>query len=128
MTPNDAIKSALSLIGVLAEGETPNAEQASDGLDALNDMISSWEMVGLSIGHTTVAINDTMSIPAQYNKAIKYNLALELAPNYEIEPPMIVALHARQGYAALYADNHDIEKRVFDTTLTSRTHYNINTD
>ena len=129
MTPNDVIKSALSLLGVLAESETPTAEQASDGLDALNDMLASWETQGLDLGHYEVDLNDEMTISPQARKGVKYNLALEIAPNYEIEPKMIVSLHARQAYASLFACNHEIQDKVLDSTLTDHgTHYNINTD
>lgn len=38
----DIIKGALKLINVLAQGETPSSEEASDGLKALNGIVASW--------------------------------------------------------------------------------------
>lgn len=38
----EIVTKALKIAGVLGESETPTAEQASDGLVSLNDMIDSW--------------------------------------------------------------------------------------
>ena len=127
MTPNDAIKSALSLLGVLAEGETPNAEQSSDGLDEMNDMIFGWKTSGLDIGHYEVDLNDEMIIPPEARRAVKYNLAVALSPHYEVEPSMLLALKARKLWAALFACNLEIEEMTLDSTLTRRTYYDITT-
>lgn len=41
-TARDIIKSAMQKIRVLQKGETPDADEASDGLNALNRMLSTW--------------------------------------------------------------------------------------
>ncbi len=41
-TAFDIITSALRLIGVLADGETPNDDNANTGLSVFNDMIDAW--------------------------------------------------------------------------------------
>ena len=48
----DLINGALRLLGVLAEGETPSAETSSDALNAMNQMIDSWNAERLSIFNT----------------------------------------------------------------------------
>lgn len=48
----DLINGALRLLGVLAEGETPSAETSSDALNAMNQMIDSWNTEKLSIYNT----------------------------------------------------------------------------
>lgn len=45
----DIITKAMRIIGVLAERETPSAEQATDGLDALNDILEEWNIEGLAV-------------------------------------------------------------------------------
>jgi hypothetical protein len=45
----ELINGALRLIGVLAEGETPSAETASDALVAMNQMIDSWGTERLAV-------------------------------------------------------------------------------
>ena len=48
----DQINGALRLIGMLAEAETPSAATAQDSLNALNQMIDSWNTERLSVFST----------------------------------------------------------------------------
>ena len=48
----DLINGALRLLGVLAEGETPSAGTSADALNAMNQMIDSWNTERLSIFST----------------------------------------------------------------------------
>ncbi len=41
-TARDIVTGALRLLGVVSQGETPQAEEASEGLEALNQMIEGW--------------------------------------------------------------------------------------
>ena len=51
-TAGDVINGSLRLIGVLAEGETPSSETAQDALNALNQMIDSWNTERLAVYST----------------------------------------------------------------------------
>lgn len=51
-TAGDQINGALRLLGVLAEGETPSAETSQDALNALNQMIDSWNTERLTVFST----------------------------------------------------------------------------
>lgn len=46
---SDLIKSSMRLIGAIATGETPTAEEANDGLLVLNDMLENWSTESLSV-------------------------------------------------------------------------------
>lgn len=48
-TVRDLIKGSLRLIGAIAVGETPSAEEQTDALSVLNDMIDSWGLENLLI-------------------------------------------------------------------------------
>jgi hypothetical protein len=48
-TARDIIKGAMRLIGLMATGETPSADEISDGLSSLNSMIDSWSNENLVI-------------------------------------------------------------------------------
>ena len=48
----DIINGSLRLIGVLAEGETPSAETSQDALNAMNQMIESWNTERLAVYST----------------------------------------------------------------------------
>lgn len=43
------IQNAMRLIGVLATGETPSADQTQDGLAALNDILETWSIESLAV-------------------------------------------------------------------------------
>ena len=45
----DIIKTAMRHIGALATGETPTADEASDGLQALNDVLETWNLEGMMV-------------------------------------------------------------------------------
>jgi hypothetical protein len=49
MTARELIKGSLRLLGVIAQGETPSADEMADGLFALNDMVDSWSTENLII-------------------------------------------------------------------------------
>lgn len=51
-TAGELINGALRLLGVLAEGETPSAETSADALNAMNQMIESWNTERLSVFNT----------------------------------------------------------------------------
>jgi len=51
-TAGDQINRALRLLGVLAEGETPNAAVSQDALTAMNQMLDSWNTERLSVFST----------------------------------------------------------------------------
>ena len=51
-TALDQIKAALRLIGQLAEGEEPSPQAAQDALNAMNQMIDSWNIERLSVFNT----------------------------------------------------------------------------
>lgn len=76
---------ALRLIGVLQEGEQPNADQGQDALVAMQAMLGSWENEGVPLSGlvgATLALGDTLPLPATHDDAIQTNLALRLAPEY----------------------------------------------
>lgn len=51
-TAGEIINGSLRLIGMLAEGETPSAATSQDALDAMNQMIQSWNIEKLMIYNT----------------------------------------------------------------------------
>jgi hypothetical protein len=53
MTGRDLVTATLKKIGVLASGETPTADEATDALSELNRMLGFWSTEGLLIFATT---------------------------------------------------------------------------
>lgn len=84
-TALDVIRRAMRLIGAIAEGEVPTAEQAADGLTSLQAMLGEWEGRGVRLGavvDTEFATADTIPVPVSHLNALAFNLAVTLAPEY----------------------------------------------
>lgn len=96
-TVRDLIKGSMRLIGAIATGETPSADEQADALYVLNDMIDSWSNEGLAIFATireefplTAGQGDyTMGVGGDFNTArpLKIENAAVLStgtPAYEL--------------------------------------------
>lgn len=76
-TARDLITSAMKKAGVLTKGMTPDAEEASDGLNALNQLLSLWSterLLCVSLVDETFALTGgdgtyTMGIGGDFNTA-----------------------------------------------------------
>ena len=58
-TVQQLIDGALRLIGVIASGETPSAQESNDALGALNQMLLSWSAAGVPVYQVS---RDTLSL------------------------------------------------------------------
>jgi hypothetical protein len=97
-TNSDFFKDALGLIGILAEGETPSADQGATMLTVLNDMMEDLAADGIDLAFNPQSLTtDTLSIPEGHKQAVKYLLAVHAAPHFEVDIPPIVAAVAQNG-------------------------------
>lgn len=96
-TANDTIKSALRKIGVIAAGEAPTAQEATDGLECLNDMLHGFSADGIAFAHTTLALADNLPVPDEQVQHIKAMLAVYMAPEYGATPSPIVLAQAENA-------------------------------
>lgn len=103
-TARDLVTMSLRSIGVLHSGETPSAEEANDGLDALNQMLHSWLYEGVDLQHETLGLNDTVPYPDDHIGPIRWNLAVRLSPDYGIQVTPAIAALADQGFRQLARD------------------------
>ena len=217
-TAYDVVRGALRLIGVVTPIEPPAAEEAADGLDALNDMLAAWaasrytsasvpqtsfaltagdgtytigasgdintirpttiyaahitqggidyplkvialgeyesipdksvaggipEYLAIRPGYplstihlypspsagctlvmdkvappSSLALYDTMPYPPEWLRAIRYNLAMELAPEYGVTPNAIIAQIASESLAVVRRVNLQVPSAVIDPLLT----------
>lgn len=60
------IKTAMRLIGVIATGETPSADEATDGLQALNDVLERWSVEPYAVYGSLVETFETVRGQAIY--------------------------------------------------------------
>ena len=74
-TARDVIKSALRRLEILAYDEEPDGKMADNALTALNDMMFGWEVRGVDVEHTALAINDNIALDKKWHHALGYLLA-----------------------------------------------------
>jgi hypothetical protein len=80
MTGIELIRRSLRLIGAIGIGEAPTAEEATDCLLALNQMLSSWSLNALNIYCNKV---ETFILPSSKTE---YTWGIELDPLAPIQP------------------------------------------
>lgn len=82
------ISDSLGLLGVLQETEVMSAEQGAHGLRALNELMADWEQDGIDLQYyEQTAMADDAPIPPHAVMAVKYYLAMSLAPYYAKQVP-----------------------------------------
>lgn len=98
----EIVTDALRNIGVISEVETPSAEQGSDGVRKLNELMASLEEDGIDLGWVPIEDTaDTVVLPAGEVRSIKALLASNMASIYGSEIPQPVASIAGYGYARM---------------------------
>lgn len=103
-TARQVIKSALRKILSYGTGEEPSAQEMTDGLEGLNDLMSNLTVMGARISFKALALDDTVNLDDAHIRTIKAQLAVELAPEFGAAVDPQVAFVAREGMKALQAD------------------------
>lgn len=123
-TALDVIRRAMRLIGALAEGEVPTAEQAADGLVSLQAMLGEWETRGVRLGSVvdaTYSTADTIPVAVTHLNALAFNLAVVIAPEYGAADRLQVVLpQAERSFDALQAQYLVVPIAGVDPALTSQ--------
>jgi hypothetical protein len=101
-TGTEVIHDALQEILVQADEQEYQPAEYQSGMRALNDMVSEWDISGLALGFTLLTnITDTVTVPAGLIGALKTNLALRLAPQFDYEITAGLAESAKSGMKAI---------------------------
>lgn len=99
---SEIITDALETLTVLAEEAKIPQGEANAAIRALNDMMLMWQVQGIDIGYTQVTnMGDDITVPLGAVLGMKANLALTLAPKYNIEPSAVMIRNALIGYTAI---------------------------
>ena len=101
---------ALKRLRVLGSGEDPSAEDAADGLAALNAMIAGWEADGIKV-------SGDVPLDARFEEGVVAMLAVRLADDYGKEPSSVVVRDAEIGWERLQAAFRHIPLAQFDSAL-----------
>jgi hypothetical protein len=101
---------ALRRLKVIGAGEDPSADDAADGLAALNAMIAGWEADG-------VKVSGDVPLDARFEEGVVALLAVRLADDYGTSPSAGVVRDAENGWARLQAAFNHVPLAQFDTAL-----------
>lgn len=89
-TVRDLIKGSLRLLGAIAPGETPSADEQAEALLALNSMISSWSTESLTI-YSRVRESFTLT-PGQQMRTLGVGGSFNTSRPMEIEEAKLLSL------------------------------------
>lgn len=96
---NDIVRDALEHIIVQAEESSIRPDEARAAIRSLNDMMLDWDSKGVTLGYTVIStLGDEITVPLGAVRGIKSNLALELAPRYNVPLSAELIRLARDGY------------------------------
>lgn len=100
-TALDIVHRALKKAAILPRGEVASAEDASDCLNSLNDMMHGWKLRGADTSHVTLALSDTFPLADEFIEGTVFLLASRISPDYQI-PPAFDADDFFRGIQAAY--------------------------
>lgn len=87
-TAQDRITRAMQLLAVSASGETLPADITADCLTALTLMLEEWEGADFGFTAPTLATaSAAIGLPEADWECVAVNLAVRMAPEFEVEPP-----------------------------------------
>lgn len=81
-TANDIVTRALRKAAISAIDEAPSADDAANGLEALNMMLAAWKLRGVDTSHTALSGSDTFPLADEFEEGTVYLLAERLSPDY----------------------------------------------
>jgi len=128
-TAANIVARALRLLRVVDANEAPEAEDFETARIALNGMVRRWEANGMALGWQDVQNPaDELSVPAEAEQAVAFNLALVLRAEYGVTLDADVVQMAKDGLAELRRDVLVANPLVLRQRLPGCGRYNICTD
>ena len=114
----DIIYRALRTIGVLEAEESATDSMGQDGLDNLNDLLNEWDRRGIGGGYVTLdSLSDEMLLDPDEYRAIRLNLAIDLAVEYSAQISPMLSQMADQSMRLMEAKYTRIQPSCLDDAL-----------
>ena len=117
-TAAQVIKAALQRILVQGSEADFEADEYSDAIFAMNNMMLAYDADGIKLGYTQVNnLGDDVTIPVGALRGLIANLAVEIAPDYDgqISPALLRA--ANDGYNTMQILGVSITQTALPSTL-----------
>lgn len=121
------INRSLKLINALEEGESPSNEMQDDALNALNDLLNDWVDRGIGVDQGDLVLTDDFPVDGSDARAIRYNLAVDLSPEYGRDVPATVYQTATETWKRIRAKYFTVPEVDFDPALQSEKWYDVDT-
>lgn len=114
----DIINRAMSKIGVKRPGIPLEDDDISDAIAELNDMMTEIDASGTKLGYTIVSFqDDDITTPDWSYGAIRANLAIRLAPDYDTVVSPALAQQAAESWKIVLKRTVEIGETNFPDTL-----------
>ncbi len=118
ITALDIIERSLSKIGVKRSGVSLTDDEISDSISELNDMMTELDASGTKLGYTIISSSsDEITTPDWTWGAMRSNLAIRLAPEFDAVITQALAVQASDGYNAILKRTVTIDRVQFPDTL-----------
>lgn len=115
---HEVVIDALETLIVQAEEAPIEQSEAAAAIRTLNDMMLMWEAIGIYLGYTVVSdMADMITVPDGAIFGIKANLAIYLAPKYDVTPTALMLKNAQDGYSAIVDISTELASSEYPSTL-----------
>ena len=114
----DFVNDALTLIGVLPEGQDATAEQGVIAMRFANELVDEWADDGLYLNWTpNTSLADSNTLSGSELTALKYHLAVRLCPVFGREPSQALVALAMAAFQRLIRMQAARDLEPVDTSL-----------
>lgn len=80
----EVVQDAFEEIGVKTAEVSLTGDELQSGIRRCNDMLTEWDDIGIIVGYNEVLNgDDTINVERSAISAVKYSLAIRLAPSYQ---------------------------------------------
>jgi hypothetical protein len=115
---DEVVRDALEDLIVQAEEAPIEQSEAQAAIRHLNDMMFALDARGITLGYTAVSdLGDIITVPAGAILGMKKNLAIYLAPKYDVVPDPYLIEAAKDGLKAMRALAVDTAAMAYPSTL-----------
>ena len=117
-TAEYVVKKVLDMLVVGASEASLPAVDAQNVIDYMNDYMSSIEAQGIVLGYTEVTnLADTVTVPAGAIRGVIANVAMTVAPSYDVPISQGLAFQAKSGFRAMLRLSNLLEPTKYPSTL-----------
>lgn len=114
----EVITDALEMLIVQAEEAKIEQAEGNAAIRTLNDMMAQWEAQSIYLGYTIVSdMSDEITVPLGAILGIKCNLALYLAPKYNVEASALLIKNATESFDVVVDIATEMRPSEYPSTL-----------